>query len=282
MSEEKILKPDDYVEPRCVLCDEPYGAEPQIKSVPQQRIIAKMDEYMSRRDYAGAERHLLYWLEEARLGHDLRGELLVRGELIGHYRKTGEREPAFAQIEAALELLERMDFEGTISSGTTYVNAATACSAFGENERALGLFERARKVYESAAGTKPELLGGLYNNMALTCVALGKYEEAGELYRKALEQMEKVPGGELEQAITYLNMADAVNAQLGPEEAETLTSEYLDRAQQLLDETTAPRDGYYAFVCEKCAPTFSYYGYFLEAEELTKRAEELYARFGRE
>lgn len=49
MSEEKILKPDDYVEPRCVLCDEPYGAEPQIKSVPQQRIIAKMDEYMSRR-----------------------------------------------------------------------------------------------------------------------------------------------------------------------------------------------------------------------------------------
>ena len=118
--------------------------------------------------------------------------------------------------------------------------------------------------------------------MALTCVALGRYEEAEELYRKALEQMEKVPGGELEQAITYLNMADAVNAQLGPEEAETLTSEYLDRAQQLLDETTAPRDGYYAFVCEKCAPTFSYYGYFLEAEELTKRAEELYARFGRE
>ena len=49
-----ILKAEDYIEPRCVLCDEPYGAEPAAKSVPQRRIIEKMDEYMSRRDYAGA------------------------------------------------------------------------------------------------------------------------------------------------------------------------------------------------------------------------------------
>ena len=42
-----ILKAEDYIEPRCVLCDEPYGAEPAAKSVPQRRIIEKMDEYMS-------------------------------------------------------------------------------------------------------------------------------------------------------------------------------------------------------------------------------------------
>ena len=56
------LQKEDYEEPRCVLCGEPYGAEPPVQAVPQQRIIQKMDEYMSRRDYAGAERHLLYWL----------------------------------------------------------------------------------------------------------------------------------------------------------------------------------------------------------------------------
>ena len=61
------LGPQDYAEPRCVLCGEPYGAAPTIKPIPQQRIVEKLDEYMSRRDYAGAERHLLYWLEEARL-----------------------------------------------------------------------------------------------------------------------------------------------------------------------------------------------------------------------
>ena len=67
MSDDKgYLTPEDYAEPRCLLCDDPYGAAPKVKAVPQQRIIQKMDEYMSHRDYAGAERHLKYWLEEGR------------------------------------------------------------------------------------------------------------------------------------------------------------------------------------------------------------------------
>jgi hypothetical protein len=49
--------------------------------------------------------------------------------------------------------------------------------------------------------------------MALTCVALGQFDEAFDLYREALETMGHVENGELEQAITYLNMADAVEAQ---------------------------------------------------------------------
>ena len=105
---------EDYLEPRCLLCEEPYGAEAKIRTVPQQRIMEKVDEYMSRRDYAGVERHLLYWLEEARLGRDEKGELMIRNELIGHYRKTGEKDKSFAQADAALDLLDRMDFDGSI------------------------------------------------------------------------------------------------------------------------------------------------------------------------
>ena len=63
----EILNQEDYIEPRCLLCEEPYGAEKSVRSVPQMRIIDKMNEYMARRDYEGAERHLLYWLEEAEL-----------------------------------------------------------------------------------------------------------------------------------------------------------------------------------------------------------------------
>ena len=70
MTERNVLQPEDYVEPRCVLCETPYGVKAPVKAIPQQRIIEKMDDYMSRRDYAGAERHLLYWLEEAKLGGD--------------------------------------------------------------------------------------------------------------------------------------------------------------------------------------------------------------------
>ncbi len=276
--ENEVLRPEDYVEPACLLCGEPYGAEPAIRAVPQQRIVEKLDEYMSRRDYAGAERHLLYWMEEARLGRDLRGQLLLTNELIGHYRKTGDKDKALARVDEALALLGRLDFEGSVSAGTTYVNAATACSAFGDNERALGLFEKARAAYESGTGVRPELLGGLYNNMALANQALGRFDEAFALYDRAMEQMGKLPGGTLEQAITCLNMADAVAAQQGLEAGETRIFALLDRAWELLQDEAAPRNGYYAFVCEKCAPSFSYYGYFLAAEELQKEAARIYER----
>ena len=36
------------------------------------------------------------------------------------------------------------------------------------------------------------------------------------------------------------------------------------------------RIGYFAFVCEKCAPTFDHYGYFLAAEALKETAERIY------
>ena len=273
-----ILQPEDYVEPRCLLCDEPYGAAPKCKPIPQQRIIEKMDEYMSRRDYAGAERHLLYWLAEAQLGGDKRGELLVRNELVGHYRKVGDREKALENGDASLRLLDELDFGGTISSGTTYTNVATACNAFGENQRALNLFEKARAVYEASPRTEPQLLGGLYNNMALTCVSLGQFDRAFDLYGKAMDAMGRVNGGVLEQAITCLNMANAVEARDGMEAGEHRIFDLVDRAWDLLNDPSAPRDGYYAFVCEKCAPTFSYYGYFAAAEELNERARQLYER----
>ena len=272
------LGPEDYAEPRCVLCEEPYGAAPGVRPVPQRRIVEKMDEYMERRDYDGAERHLLYWMEEAKLGRDLRGQLMLCNELIGHYRKTGARDRALQRIDEALSLLKELDFEGTISAGTTCVNAATALCAFDEPERALALFETARQVYEKNETTQPQLLGGLYNNMALACAALGRYAEANALYDRAMERMADVPGGALEQAITCLNRADAVAAEQGEEAGEARISELLDRAWTLLHDPSAPHDGYYAFVCEKCAPTFSWYGRFADAEDLRKEAEAIYER----
>ena len=280
MTDRAPLPPEDYLEPACLLNGVPNGADPAVKPIPQQRVIEKMDDYMARRDYAGAERHLLYWLEEARACRDLRGQLMIEGELVGHYRKTGERDNALAHGEEELRLVEALGYEDSISGGTAFVNVATAMNAFGENERAMELFGRARAAYEASPATRPELLGGLYNNMALTCVSLGRYADARELYALAIDQMGKVAGGELEQAITYLNMADALVAEQGMEQSEDEVERLLDTAYALLDTTSAPRDGYYAFVCEKCAPVFSYYGYFLAADDLTVRAQAIYAANG--
>ena len=268
------LPPEDYAEPRCLLGGERYGSAPQTAAIPQRRVAEKLDEYMSRRDYAGAERHLLYWLEEAALGGDLRGELFLCNELVGHFRKSAKREEAFRYAERALALLDKLDFSSGVSAGTTLVNAATAYSAFGEHERALALFERARAMYEGDA--KPQLLGGLYNNMATVCAALGRYAEALALYEKAMAQMALVPNGALEQAVTCLNMADAVAAEQGADAPRV--AELLDRAYALLHDERIPRDGYYAFVCEKCAPGFAHYRRFAAAEDLEQAAKAIYER----
>ena len=253
-----------------------YESHDSIRPVPQRRIIEKMDEYMSRRDYAGAERHLLYWLEEARLGNDLRGALMLTGELVGHYRKTGEREKAMQSGEAALDLVEKLGFGETISAGTTFVNVATMLCAFGENERALSLFERARPLYESAAATEPQLLGGLYNNTALACAALRRWDEAMALYDKAMARMENAPHGALEQAITCLNRANLLETRDGMEAAEPAIYDLCDRAVALLDGPALEHDGYYAFVLEKCAPTLEYYGYFDDARRFNEEARRIY------
>ena len=152
---------------------------------------------------------------------------------------------------------------------------ATVYNAFGDNERAMAVFEKARAVYEAIPSTRPELLGGLYNNMALTCASLGRFEEAQALYAAALSAMARVENGCLEQAITYLNMADAFTAQHG---TDADVEPYLDKAYALLKTEGVPHDGYYAFVCEKCAPSFDYYGYFMAAEELKALSKGIYER----
>lgn len=263
-------------------CDPLIGKDGQeipgatIAPVPRGRILEKLNEYLDRNDTAAAERHLLYWLEEAVLGGDLRGQLMLRNELTGHYRKAGDRDRALENAEAALRLVGETGFEDTLTAAVTRINAATALSAFGEHARALPLFERARQICENGQGVQPETLGGLYNNMGLANAALERYDEALGLFEAALARMEEVPGGELERAITCLNMADALSGKLGMEAAEERVRALVERAADLLETPELPRDGYYAFVAEKCAPSFEYYGYFLEAERLRGEAKRIY------
>jgi hypothetical protein len=89
--------------------------------------------------------------------------------------------------------------------------------------------------------------------------------------------MQTLPRGALEAAITCLNRADLVAARDGMEAGEGAIYALADRAVALLDDPSLDHDGYYAFVCEKCAPTLEYYGYFDDARRLKEEAERIYA-----
>ncbi len=273
----EILSPEDYVEPRCLLCDEPYGAAPQPVMIPRARVLEKLDDYMAKRAFDDAERHLRYWLSEAQAGRDKQGQFQILNEMMGCYRKLGRGDEALDAAEKTLALAKEMRIDDAVSGATAALNAATVCDAFGKTERSLELFRAAKTVFERDLPEDDPRLGGLYNNMGLSLVSAGLYDEAEAIYRRALSIMAHAPRGRLEQAITYLNLADAVYARLGAEEAEETVGDCLDKAEALLSDPAEARDGYYAFVCEKCASAFRYHGRFAFASELEKRAEEIYA-----
>ena len=266
-----ILSKEDYEEPQCLL-----NMHPGVTAIPVGRIMEKLDAYLDKKDYASAERHLNYWLGEAEAGHDSRGRLAVLNEQIGLYRKTDRQADCLRAIDSALALSASADTENTVTCATTCINAATGFKAFGRAQKALPLYEKARDIYERLLPPDDGRLGGLYNNMALTLAELGEYSRAEELYLKAADIMSLQENGALETAITYLNLADLALQKLGPEASEKITGQYLERAETLLDSPDLPRNGYYAFVCEKCAPVFGYYGYFLTERELKRRAESIY------
>lgn len=268
-----VLKKEDYEEPTC-----PFCTPGSVTRIPIGRVMEKLDEYLSANDYAGAERHLSYWLTETELCGDERGRLTVLNEQIGLYRKAQRRTESLAAAEAALALADRLGMENTVTAATTMLNAATAYRAFGEPERALPLYTAARAVYEAKLDPTDERLGGLYNNMALTVQALGGYAEARRLYENALAVMVQTEHGEGEMAITFCNLADLTEDESGREAGSDAIRAYLDRALELLLTESLPHDGNYAFICEKCAPTFAYYGYADAAQELAEYAEEIYER----
>ena len=272
------LKREDYAEPSCPLCTDGLDGKRPVRPIDLRRMTDRLNAYLDRNDYDAAERHLRFWLAEAEAGNDERGALGVLNEQMGLYRKRGKREEALEAVRHGLSLLASLGLAGTLTAATTFVNAATVYKAFGMAADALPHYAAAREIYEKEQPADDARLGGLYNNMALALADLHRFREAEDCYRRALSVMARVEHGEAEAAITYLNMADLAAQELGLLESDALVNAYLDKAETLLLTPGLPRNGYYAFVCEKCAPTFDYFGRFAFAAELRAVSEEIYAR----
>ena len=279
MSNDKILKPEDYLEPECVICDKPVGTKQKIQRIPQARISRRLDELMGQKEYGQAENLLKYWVAEAKANGDVQGEFMVYNEMMGYYRKMGLKKEGYEAINKALELLPGLEYEQTVSGATCYTNAATVYTAFNEPDKALHLFRKAEQIYLDNIKNNEFKYASLCNNMALALVQLKNYAEADKYYRRSLEVLEQCPSSELEKAMAWLNIADAVIAQKGVnEESENEIVEYLYNAQLCLDDETVERDSYYAFVRDKCYPIYEYFQWYSYADELKERIREINER----
>lgn len=267
------LKKEDYEEPRC-----PLNMKCDVPSVPVGRVIEKLDEYLGRNDYSAGLRHLEYWVAEADSSGDKRAKLTLLNETAGLCRKIGNEEKGMAAVDALVKLIEELGVERTVSGATSYLNAATALKAFGQTERAIELYSRVLPVYETLLEKEDSRLAAFYNNFAISLVDVEDYNVAEEFFNKALKIVENKENGKLEQAMTYLNLADLKASQKGLEDACEDIENYLTKAENLLFSESVEHNSYYAFVADKCAPSFDYYGYFLTAQKLKKLSEEIYER----
>ena len=244
--------------------------------IPRGRVLDKLDSLLRSNDYAGAKRLLQYWLSEAEYTGDDQGVLLMQNELMGLCRKLGEKEQALQYAQDALSQVGKMDIGDNVGAATTYLNSATVCKAFGMPEDAINLFGMAQEIYERDLPPADDRLGGLYNNMGLALVDLKRFREAEQLYQKAISVMQLVPEKEPEIAITYLNMATAAETEYGLDRAQPKIAEFCQKAMDCMDVGKDRTDGNYAFVCEKCATVFGYYGYEAYARQLQERCRRIY------
>ncbi len=268
----------DYMEPACPLCEGKDFYAPKEDAprgrIPVMRVIDKTDALFHQKKTEEAGRILLYWRSEAVSLGDKNGELSMENELVGYYRKQNEREEALRSASRALLLVSELGQDAYAAGATVYLNCATAYKAFGKAREALPLYARAEEIYRRVLPANDARFGGLYNNMALALSDLGDYEAAERAYLSALDIMKNVAGGEAESAITYINLAHMYeNA-----EKEEKIKECMDKAYFLLKSENLRHDGYYAFVLEKCAPSFGYFGNTAAYTEFEKEAAAIYER----
>lgn len=284
---------------KCAINQAVNGGKTPVERIPVDRIMKKEDELFAQKDFAGVERLLAFWLSEAETNGDLQGAFQMQNERMGFYRKMGEEAKAVDAAFTALGLREDAGItKDSTASATCCINAGTVLKAFGRSEESLPLFEEAIPVYEASLKPGDARLGGLYNNYALALTDVGREDEALSFYEKALTVMEACENGALECAMTHLNMCDtlmhrdgvAVNADgdlCSAEDEDAVLSvsretdekiaALLDLAFSELLSENIPDNGYKAFVFEKCAPTFSYYGRNGAAEFLRNVSEEISA-----
>ena len=268
----------DYKEPSCALCGGKEFYNPELNTakgrIPVKRVIEKADGYFNKNDLLGAKRHLEYWKKEAKELGDLNGELSVVNELLGLYRKNGDNDNALRVIDRALSLIDELKLGETVSGATIFLNAATTFKAAGYPDKAIPLYEKTLAIYKANLDEFDEKFGGFYNNYALALTDVGDYKKAEECYYNAISVMEKAEHGKPDLAITYVNLAHFYEKA----ENNNKITDCMFTAYNLLCDESNIKNGYYAYVLEKCAPSFKYFGYDKIADDLFKEAKEIYER----
>lgn len=238
------------------------------------RFIDRLDACFNRNDMRAARECIEYWEHEARQNGDDRGLLTVLNEAVGCYRRCKKKTKALCAMEESLSLVKTLGLSESLSGATIYINAATTLSFFGRVQEGLELYDKAAVCYRKNGGTQTYEYAALLNNKAATLHELKRYDEAEEHWRNAIEILKDVGDHDGEIAISLVMLAHLTfdRDDTAYEQVETL----LDEAWEYVNSGNQPKDGNYAYVLRKCAPSFDYFQRPMEAQAMREVAKEIY------
>ncbi|MBO4378423.1 MAG: tetratricopeptide repeat protein [Clostridia bacterium] len=246
------------------------------ETVPVSRFLARLDGCFGRNDMSGARECIRFWEEEARRMNDRRGLLTVLNEAVGFYRRTQKKSKAMAALRECLELLDELGQANTLSGATVIINAATTLSFFGQPAESLPLYAQAAECYEAQGRTDSYEYAALLNNQAAAYEALKQYDDAERCWREAVEILRREGKHDGEIAISLVCLAHLTFDR--DDTAFEQVEQLLDEAWDCLNSPRQPRDGNYAYILRKCAPSFDYFQRPDAAQALREVAKEIYGQ----
>lgn len=243
-------------------------------SIQVSRFIARLDACFDHNDLRSARETIAAWEQEARALGDDRGLLSVLNEAVGFYRRTQKKGKAMAAMRECLALVDRLGLQNQLSGATVYINAATTLNFFGQEADSLTLYEKAARCYEQNGGTDTYEYAALLNNKAAALNALKRYDEAETHWRRAVEILEREGHHDGEIAISLVMLAHLTYDR--DDNATDQVEKLLDEAWEYINSPRQPRDGNYAYILRKCAPSFEYFQRPEAAQALREVAKEIY------
>ena len=186
------IDPFDYKEPACVLCGGEEFYYPDRKkpstTVPIRSVIEKIDALYAKNDLAQAEKVLSYWLSEAKELGDKRGELEIRSEQIGLYRKLNDAEKGLESVEEGMKILSELELKGTVSGATI-----AALADVGRDAEAEIAFKKAISILTGQPNKENDIAVSYVNLAHLLEGKPGREDEMYACVEKAIELLD-TPG----------------------------------------------------------------------------------------
>lgn len=269
----------DFQDPSCPFDAGQYKKAPsfnkQNSKLDVKAILVHVDRLNEQRKYSESKMYLEQQLKESREAGDSAAELGLLSELIGVYRKDGSRNKGINSVHEAFKLIQDLGIEGTATAGTIWVNGATALQEFGMYDEALTYYYMASRAYSDTIAPDDYRFASLLNNMGACFTALGRYDEALEHLNRALSCVKGNNFTPLEEAVTYMNIADTY-AHMDPPDDDRVEY-YVDLCLKVFDDPSVPRDPYYSFYANSCGLGLKELGFFRDAKRLIKTAEGINA-----